>query len=245
MEDKFLERKNVDLSRLNLIRQCDKERLNDLDFLEKDLLPALGLNDEFIEAFPTELHAHCGKGVFHWQYPNQFSKYLCFLSQFNIRSYLEIGIRWGGTFLIILEYLKRFGNIKRAVAIDFIDSPIIEKYKQQEPIVEFYRYDTQNEIFRDFINKQPSFDLVFIDGDHSQAGCFYDFNSLYDNAKIITFHDIVDDHWKGVGRVWKHIKEEFSHIYDFHEFIDQYESIQKQSGLSCLGIGVAVRKGTF
>jgi hypothetical protein len=43
----------------------------------------------------------------------------------SISSYIEIGCRWGGTFVLTNEYLKRFNNINKSVAVDIIDSPVI------------------------------------------------------------------------------------------------------------------------
>jgi len=64
---------------------------------------------------PDELYQFCGRGLHYWQYPNQFSKYLVRLSQFKVESYLEIGVRHGGTFVITVEYLSRFHPLKCAI----------------------------------------------------------------------------------------------------------------------------------
>ena len=66
----------------------------------EQLLPTFGMNDEILNEMPAEFSEHFGKGVKFWQYPNQFAPYLKHLSTLKIDSYLEVGCRWGGTFIL-------------------------------------------------------------------------------------------------------------------------------------------------
>lgn len=84
----------------------------------------LGFNTELLGEQPRIVKDN-GGGLLIWQYPNQFSKYLCLLKEQNINSYIEIGCRWGGTFVFTNEYLKMFNNINKSVAVDIIDSPVL------------------------------------------------------------------------------------------------------------------------
>jgi hypothetical protein len=70
----------------------------DANFLENIFIPALGLNDEFLNEQPPELSARFRKGLHLWQYPSQLAGYLVWLARnaAGIESYLEIGCRWGG-----------------------------------------------------------------------------------------------------------------------------------------------------
>ena len=63
------------------------------------ILPTFGMNNEYLEEMPKEFESYYGWGIKFWQYPNQFSKFLTFLKDKKIDSYLEIGCRWGGTFI--------------------------------------------------------------------------------------------------------------------------------------------------
>ena len=114
----------LDLKRIDLIRESSIEDLKKIEYLEK-LIPKLGLNKEVLIEQP-EIVKENGGGLLIWQYPNQFSKYLSLLQKQEISSYLEIGCRWGGTFILTNEYLKKFGKIKKSLAIDIIDSPVQE-----------------------------------------------------------------------------------------------------------------------
>jgi hypothetical protein len=80
---------------IDLLRQTPLPRLREADFIENELLPQLGLNDELRHEQPASLVKHLGKGFGWriWQYPNQFPKYLVFLSSITppLSSYAEIG----------------------------------------------------------------------------------------------------------------------------------------------------------
>ncbi|QOZ33873.1 hypothetical protein [Bradyrhizobium sp. CCBAU 53421] len=52
----------------------------DVEFLEREFIPALGLNDELLHEQPPELAPSFGKGLHLWQYPNQLAPYLAWLA---------------------------------------------------------------------------------------------------------------------------------------------------------------------
>ena len=234
--------KSIDLSVINKIRDLSKKTLENAEFLEKELLPELGFNNEQLHQFPPELYEYCGKGVLHWQYPNQFSRYLVLLSQLKPNSYLEIGVRHGGTFIITLEYLKEFTPIKKAIAIDLAYPPGLSKYKTLNPAVHFYQMNSQLPEFKKLVEAEKQIDLVFIDGNHEEWACMNDFMNLKEVANIIAVHDIVSDECPGVKKLWAFIKSEFKSNYFFYEFNDQYASVIQNNGPSFFGIGVAVKK---
>jgi hypothetical protein len=103
---------------IRLLRDASRCELRDARFLERELLLMAGLNNEIPREFPSELYPFCGYGIRSWQYPPQFSRYLVFLSERNLRSYVEIGCRFGGTFIICVEYLRRFSDLSFACALD-------------------------------------------------------------------------------------------------------------------------------
>ena len=82
------------------------------------------------------------------------------------------------------------------------------------------------------------FDLVFIDGDHSYEAVKSDALKMIDRSNIQVFHDITNDAVPGVGKFWNEYKNLFESSHEFHEFTEQYESVEG----NFLGIGVAVRK---
>lgn len=233
--------KVIDLSRISLIREKSLEYLSDPQLLETDLLPRLGLNNEELTEFPEELYPYCGNGLFYWQYPSQFSKYLTLLSKYNIESYLEIGTRHGGTFVITVEYLQKFHPLKYSIGIDISKCPSLEKYATINSTAKFFRFDSQSTKFENFLAEFGTFDLVLVDGCHGMEACMHDFETIKNRANIIVFHDIISDSCPGVVKIWNQVKVLFPNAYKFYEFVEQYDSVRKRTGKRYLGIGVAIK----
>jgi hypothetical protein len=103
------------------------------------------------------------------------------------------------------EYLKRFNTVGKSVAVDVIDSPVA-KYCEQEPECEFKKIDSTSSEFANFM-KDNSFDLVFIDGDHSYEGVSKDFETSKNSGSIFVFHDIASIVCPGVVQFWKEMKQ--------------------------------------
>lgn len=230
----------IDLSYVQRIVPFSSNELKEISFVEKMLLN-LGMNDETISEIPKELHKYCGFGLRYWQYPNQLSKYLVFLSDYKIQSYLEIGVRHGGTYIITLEYLKKFNEIAEAIGIDIIANKSLEEYSRSNKCSKFYRVDSTTKEFNELLENKK-FDLVFIDGNHEEEFCRKDFKLIKDLSNIIVLHDIVSDACPGVKKVWEEIKTVCKEQYLFYEFTDQYESLDNIHNSKYFGIGVAVRK---
>lgn len=227
----------------NYFEELSIEDIQDIDFIENKLLLQLGLNNEVLYEQPIELEEHYGKGygLRIWQYPNQFSKYLKFVSNYapKINSYLEIGCRYGGTFITHTEYFNKLNaNFKKSVAVDIIDIyPLLEEYICLTNKCEYVKNNSMSYEFKQYIHNN-FFDMIFIDGDHGYEGVINDALITKDRCNIQVFHDIISDACPGVGVCWEQVKSSYSNTHDFYEFNDQYESV---SG-SFLGIGVAVRK---
>ncbi len=231
--------KPIDLSRLELIRQAPLEQLSDPSYIEKDLLPQLGLNDE-TGHFPPSLQPFVGEGLLCWQYPNQFSKYLVHLSRQGIESYLEIGVRHGGTFVITIEYLSRFNPIREAVGVDLGHSRSLQEYAGARTGVTVIQASSHDDDFKELVRGHTiPFDLVLIDGDHSLEGCREDFELVRDRGRVLVFHDIVSQPTPGVTAVWQEVRRLYEERFDFYEFTDQYPDFSRERGGEFLGIGVA------
>jgi cephalosporin hydroxylase len=226
----------MDLTRIKFIKESNLEDLSDNNYLEK-LIIQLGFNNEILREQPQIVKEN-GGGLLIWQYPNQFSKYLCLLKEQNIHSYIEIGCRWGGTFVLTNEYLKRFNNVTKSVAIDVIDSPVLN-YCILNNETQFIKLNSQSEEFKNYI-KNNFFDLIFIDGDHSYHGVKNDYEISKNSGKIFVFHDITNDVCPGVVQFWNELKKE-KDTYNFFEFTEQYEDVWNDTKQKFLGIGVAIK----
>lgn len=227
----------IDLERLNLI-VSNKAKLLDMEFLENELIPGLGLNNELLNEFPSHLYPFCGQGLFIWQYPNQLAKYLKFISGYKINSYLEIGVRHGGMFLLTKTFLETLNNAKvHCVGIDLEKNGILKK-KAKLLGYKYFVNSSSSRFFKREI-KNEHFDLALIDGDHSFVACLSDFELIKDKSNIIVFHDIVSDVCPGVVRVWNGVKKDSN--FKTFEITDQYEEVIQREGKKYLGIGIAVK----
>jgi hypothetical protein len=226
------------------LRVLHRDNFADEEYLEKFLLPALGLNNEQLHEQPPELSMFYGNGLGLriFQYPNQFSKYLSFLAKFPIpiRSYLEIGCRHGGTFITTAEILQQLEpSFKKAVALDIIDESVnLREYRRACPgTVEYLLLNSLSPEFDQYL-KDKFFDLVLIDGDHSYSAVQSDSEKTFERANIQVFHDTFSDACQGVVNYWAEYKVQNSATHEFFDFTEQYESVNG----NFLGIGVAVRK---
>jgi cephalosporin hydroxylase len=233
-----MEGNRLDLSRIDLVQKSTNEQLDDPKYLER-LTMDLGLNDEHLNEQP-EFVKQFGGGLHIWQYPNQFAKYLCLLGQFKIHSYLEIGCRWGGTFVYTCEFLKKKCGLNKSVAVDLIESPV-QKYCSMQKDSSLIVADSQSKEFKNYISEE-FFDLILIDGDHDYEPVLSDYHSCRGRSNILVFHDITNDGCPGVAEVWRQFRESSSDEYEFHEMTEQYEEVTERTGMRYLGIGVAIRK---
>jgi len=225
---------SIDLEKITLIHEKNLEFLSNYNNVES-LILELGLTDDVQEEFPESLYPYCGQGLYIMQYPIQFSKYLVDLSRLKISSYLEIGVRHGGTFVATVEYLTKFYNIDFAVGIDIMPCPSITQYKKINSQVEFVKLNTQTNHFSEFLKKYKQFDLVLIDANHTENECRNEFMAVKNQANIVVFHDIANIDFPGVKIVWDEVKR--LKEYDCIEYIQQYQVIS-----SYMGIGMAIRK---
>lgn len=222
----------IDLQRIALIRERAPSELGLATELEA-LLIKLGLNDEGLNELPPELHSACG-GLRLWQYPTQFSKYLVQLSRLKVRSYLEIGVRHGGSFVATSEYLERFQPLDFVVAVDIIECPSLADYQKLNGKARFWCLNSQETEFVARLDALGAVDLVFIDSHHEEQQCRSELALLAPRASLLAFHDIANVNCPGIARVWQELKA--SPLYRCFEYVDQYPGLGP-----FMGIGLAVK----
>ena len=221
---------------IDVIQNESPEHLRDPNYLEFRLLPSLGLNDRHMHQYPDHLHKHCGRGIDSWQYPNQFSRYLVYLSDHDITSYAEIGCHKGGTFIITVEYLRRFAQFQRGLAIDPWPRQIMHDYCGVRPEI---TYVTQHSQHPDSVKLLTShhWDLTLIDGDHSYAGVRQDFDLVHEHSNFVALHDIRNVLCPGTQQMWDDIKK--THSPDqLHEWCAQYDQVLLRMRGSVMGLGL-------
>lgn len=212
------------IERIDIIRKAYKKQLRDQEWLE-DAICRMGLGQRDAE-FPFKMRQYFG-GLYIWQYPNQIAPYLIELSNKKIKTYAEIGVFQGGTFILTVEYLSRFTPIEAALVIDKELQGQIKAYAELNPAVTLLEaYSHSDEARAAMAELKP--DLVFIDADHEEWACRADYNLARRYAKWIGFHDLVEWSCPGVARVWNDVKG------DKHEYLAQYDGVKN----STYGVGL-------
>ncbi|MDO1582213.1 hypothetical protein [Rhizobium oryzicola] len=223
------------------VRDLPLQRCYDMQYLEHEFIPSLGLNNEQLEQQPPELGAYFGRGLHLWQYPSQLANYLVWLAHNakSVHNYTEIGCRWGGTFILVNEWLKRIGApIEFSLAIDPIaPTPFIQRYREisSSPIIYLEAFSTSEEVKKYFATFRP--EMVFIDGDHSLHGVMFDHLLVRTKADIIVHHDVTSDGCPATTLFWSYLKQAETD-FDHWEFGQQYDSVQG----NFLGLGVLKKK---
>ena len=233
---------NVDVF-VERFRAVPDDLLFDEKYMEKFVLENVGLNKESLGELAPELSEYFGTGLYIWQNPKQFSKYMIWLlkNARNCASYLEIGSRWGGTYIVTCEILRRVSpKFKCAIAADLIrKTPFIERYENIAKdsgieIVYFMGSSTSDE-FINLVNELRP-DISLVDGDHRITGALKDHMLVRQFSKIIVHHDICSDTCPESTLLWNSLKQlesEMNHI----EFVEQYPSLKG----NYFGIGVLTR----
>jgi hypothetical protein len=161
---------------------------------------------------------------------------LAYLSTKNIWSYVEIECRYGGTFIIVVEYHRRFNELYLAAALDIEYSEVMAAYAKRTIGIEYRIINDHNPEAVSYLGSMR-WNLAFVDGDHSYEGCFSDFQAVRGKASIIGLHDITSDACPGVVRAWQKIKRAVPANRLF-EATGQYLEVRDRTARSFLGIGL-------
>lgn len=121
-------------------------------------------------------------------WPQELAQLLVFLYQHKheINSYLEFGTGRGGSFFVIDGYLRAINpNMGKSITVDQNDylPKGFEEYKKHYPVE--YVGEKTNKFCVD-----KSYDLCFIDANHSYSSTKRDYEKVKDYCKFIAFHDI-------------------------------------------------------
>lgn len=232
----------IDLSPLASVDTWPEAELDDPAALEERLWE-LGVNEEIAHVLPPERRGSTGSGLRFTQFPNQFAPYLVAAGRLRVRSYLEIGVDHGGTFLITTAYLSRLAPLDRAAAVDRFEVPALRSRVAPAATTDVLRADSTSRRVADYVAERGPFDLVLIDGDHSEEGVRRDLELVRPHARAIALHDIVGANTPGVRAVWDWIRTDLADAYELHEFTAQYpQTAAALDGGTALGIGLAVRR---
>lgn len=134
-----------------------------------------------------------------YQTPRQMAECIFDVLKLNIKSYLEIGLFNGGSYLIMTEFLKRKNPDVICIGIDITDKYMLEEVK---PFLDGFQIGTSDDF------KGEPFDLVFIDGDHTDFWVNRDWDNVGAPARYALIHDINQPTWPAVKVFWERMKQE-------------------------------------
>jgi hypothetical protein len=136
-----------------------------------------------------------------YQTPAQIAKALVYLSDIQINTFLEIGVFQGGNFLFMSEYLRRFNPDIRCFGIDPTNY-INPEIRQIIDLSEWMRFAS---VTSDQIQGRR-FDLVFIDGDHTENWIKRDYENVGRHAKVCMIHDIQETSCPDIVAFWNGLR---------------------------------------
>jgi hypothetical protein len=180
----------------NLIRCLDIESLRNFEVVA-NLVRAFGIMNWGPNATGPEMRFINYSGAAIGQTPDQIAKALVYISRFEINSFCEIGLYYGGNFLFCSEYLRRFNPDIQCTGIDpsdYLDSEIKEIINANDWL--YYEKTTSESL------TGRQFDFVFIDGEHTAPWPAKDYENIGRHAKICGFHDLQDPLWQDVRKFW-------------------------------------------
>lgn len=177
----------------------------------------------------------------------ELERFIYLLQRERVRSYLEIGARYGGTFEAIMMALPE-GSC--GLAVDFPGGPFGRNESVPDMLAVIDRINKSGrqascifgpsaapEVYERVI-EEAFFDAVLIDADHSYLAVSKDFRLYHPYARIIALHDIYgdgetdrDENQIEVPRLWRQLKAD----YYYHD------CIEIASPGSKFGIGVMIK----
>ncbi len=147
---------------------------------------------------------------------DEFAAFTDILKREGVRSYLEIGSKFGGSLKLAAHALPR-GSLLVSVDLPGKDTAgelldTCNKIRRElGHRVKLLISDSHDPNTVKWVSGFAPFDAAFIDGDHSFAGIEADWNNYGPMAKIVAFHDIswkreYNDHRIEVPKFWEQIK---------------------------------------
>jgi predicted O-methyltransferase YrrM len=154
--------------------------------------------------------------------------------QENAKSYLEIGSKFGGS---LWDILSDAPYPMRAVSVDLHKHGDAVKKCAQELItlghdVTLIEGDSRNQNTIELARKLGPYDVVYIDGDHSQIGVTCDWQNYGPMGRIVAFHDVS---WK---RSWMNPSNGMYVPYIWTKLKKSYRNKEFRNSPRDFGIGV-------
>ena len=139
-----------------------------------------------------------------WQDPEELATFLWEAKNIfkGMTSYLDIGTFNGFTTCVIVEFLK--AHVNKDIRVKTVDPCNHIHPSVLEYVYPYYSQGTVDDI------GDETYDIVFIDGDHSEPGPMHDFEKVKSFAKVVFFHDISDNYCPYVIKTFKELSKQYT-----------------------------------
>lgn len=173
-----------------------------------------------------------------WKYKAQqneseLREYVNLLKAAEIRSYLEIGCKWGGTLFRVAQTMPKGSKI---VAVD-MPTPgsgtevslraCVDELERMGHDVLLYLGDSTREDIVSTVRQHGPYDACLIDANHTLPYIEKDYSNYAPVSNIVALHDISYNHKTPDGRMpievpifWKRVKDHYRHVEIRHEPAD-------------------------
>lgn len=174
-----------------------------------------------------------------WQTPTQLASFLIFASEKAIKTYMDVGTLTGWTTTIVTAYLKRFGleHVDSYDVFSHLGGYMQDLWTRTGLPIQYHLTNVTSIVNNTTNWMRDTYDLIFIDGDHSYTPVRGDYERYKLRARLIVFHDINDFFCVGVVKLWSELKEENKDQSNSMNCI-MHEFIEHPNGYRLMGIGV-------
>lgn len=202
--------------------QLTDEELTDVAKLEQVIIDTGITGGTHVPDYHNECHYFMAL-----QHPIQLAQLFAYLAQskLDIRSYLELGTRYGGGFYLIDSFLRRINpNYEGSVGVDITTNMWeVDIYKKHFQNVEIIKSDVMK------WDVSRKFDFIFIDDDHTRPHIDKEFEKYKHFCnKIMAWHDV--NEIPDVVSWWQEVKQRYPH----QEFIRNYDTVDVLQGIGLI-----------
>jgi predicted O-methyltransferase YrrM len=158
------------------------------------------------------------------QRPDELAELCALFQREAVRSYLEVGCRYGGSLEVIARHLPAGARI---VGVDLPGGPwgkndsephlraVVDDLRRDGYDAELILGHSRSPGVLQMVRARAPFDAVLIDADHQLDAVRADWEAYGPLARLVVFHDIdaYDRHsngrWIGVPQLWEELRERF------------------------------------
>lgn len=176
------------------------------------------LRNEAGSSNPDYFHAKATGGLKLQQVPEEYSELLLLLKSRGIKTYLELGIGNGGSFVTACFFMQE--TLELGVAVDNLAYRNLGIGQNEVEILNYIN-SVDTEALKHFVNSSTDgyfksidlklrYDCIFIDADHSYEGAKRDYDNALKHINkggLIIFHDINSAACPGIMKLWQEVRQ--------------------------------------